>query len=137
MRAKNKKYIIAILAVSLLICLVIGSAILFPAPDQLTYLQNQINENGHCNVSSGDMNFDIQADTAIIENNTLILKRKAITGEESYVVINSKSNPMLAKSVSIRFITTPKEMLELSISDAINKQVSFPGTFVFKNGMQK
>jgi hypothetical protein len=131
MKPKYKKYEIAAIAVTLVFCLVLAVLLLFPVPDQLTYLQNMVIKNGRCTVSSGENDFDIQADTAAIENDMLIFKRSAATGEDSFVVISSRSGSILAKSVSIRFTTNPKDMLELSLQEAKGPQVSF-STMTFK-----
>ena len=131
MRPKYKKYTVSAIFLALVLFFVIAALLIFPVPDQLTYLQKKVIENGRCTVSSGKNNFVIQADKATIENDMLILERLAAAGDDSFVVVNSRSNPILAKRVSIRYLTSPKDMLELTFYEVKSSTVAF-GSMTFR-----
>jgi len=138
LRRKHKFAIVAI-AFALGLSLLLAIVLLLPDRTSLPALQNKIEETGTCSVSAQGIEFVIQADTATIENDTLILETNATTGDNALVLVNANSDTFSAKSVSIRPITTPRDMLELKFHQlqavSAGPTFSVPGTLVMmRNG---
>jgi hypothetical protein len=119
MRAKYNRPAILTLLAALGLCLLLAAFQLPPDHDSLSSLQKSIVETGTCTVFAGPSYYVIQADMAEIENDKLVLTRSIAEGDNSRVVLSMKSGaPAYAKSVSIRFLKEPTDMLELSLDQA-------------------
>ena len=115
------------------LCLLLFALPLSPDPDSLTYLKAMIAEQGWCSVSARGDNYYIEADIAKIDNDALIFKRAATSGYNSLVVVRANSgSPILAKSVTIRFIKDPRDILELSLHEPKHGEINSYGTFTMK-----
>jgi len=115
-RLKNKKAAIGALALALAVCLLLAALLLFPGRESLPSLQKTIVKDGSCSVAAGGDDYVIRADIALIENDTLLLKRATATGDSSLVVVHSDAGFVIsAKSMSIRYIASPEERAELTI----------------------
>ena len=116
LRRKHKFAIVAI-AFALGLSLLLAIVLLLPDRTSLPALQNKIEETGTCSVSAKGIEFVIQADTATIENDTLILETNATTGDNAWVIVTADARSARARSVSLRFITSPRDMLQLTFHD--------------------
>jgi len=113
----RRKLTIVAIAFALALCLLLAILLLLPDRDSLSALQRRIADTGTCRISTPASDLVIQADTARIENDTLILERNAPTEDSSSVRISMNSDTFSAKRVSVRFIASPKDMLELTFYD--------------------
>jgi len=106
---------------------------LSPAPKPLADLQAMVVEKGWCSVSAGGDEYHIEADIAKIDDDALILTRTATSGDNSMVLFRGNSaSPTLAKSVTIRFVKDPRDILELSLHDAKHGEIKMDGTLTIK-----
>ena len=105
------------IAFAFALCLLLAALLLLPARDSLAALQREIAETGTCRIPTPASDLVIQADTARIEDDMLILERNAETGDNSLVVVHIFANSIAARRVSIRFMTSPKDSLELTLHD--------------------
>jgi hypothetical protein len=128
LRPKRKFAIVAI-ASALGLSLLLAIVLLLPDRTSLPALQKKIEETGTCSVSAQGIEFVIQADTARIENDTLILERNATAGDNAWIVVSANARSIYARSVSLRFITSPKDTLELTFHD-----LQSTGTVLYKVG---
>lgn len=114
-RARHRRAVVAI-ALALGLCLLV-IWLLLPDRNSLSALQERIAETGTCSISTAITDCVIQADTARIENNALILERNAEAGDDAWVVISIGVHSVSAKRVSVRLTTSPKDTLELTLYD--------------------
>jgi len=115
-RPRHRRAIVVMaLALGLFLLLVIF--LLIPDRNSLAALQKRITETGTCSISTAITDCVIQADTARIEDDTLILARHAATGDDAFVVISIGVHSVSAKRVSVRLTTSPKDILELTLYD--------------------
>lgn len=114
MLRRGRRYAIVACAAVLGLSLPLAIVLLLPDRHSLSALQKMIEETGSCRVSAKGINFVIQADTARIENDTLILQTSATTSDNAWVVVSANACSASAGTVSVRFITSPKDMLELT-----------------------
>ena len=133
MRAKYNILAVLTLLAALGLCLLLVAFQLIPDHDPLSSLQKMIVETGSCTVFAGGNACVIQADTAEIENDKLVLTRSIAEGDDSRVVVSTKSGaPAYAKSVSIRFLREPTDVLELSLDQAEFGKIKTSGIMCIK-----
>lgn len=106
---------IAVVALALGLSLLLVIFLLLPDRYSLAALQKRIAETGRCSISTAMADCVMQADTARIEDDRLILERHAETGDDSWVVISIGVHSVSAKRLSVRLITSPKDTLELTL----------------------
>ena len=129
MKPRFKTLTVLVACAGTALCLLLFALQSFPDPESLAYLQEMVAEKGCCSVSVAGDDWVIHADTAKIENDSLILKRNATTGDDSLVVITVNSgSPAFAKSVSIRFIEDPNDSLELTVHQLERGNVKTTGS---------
>ena len=133
MKPRFKIFAILVAFVIAALCLLLFALPLSFDPNSLAYLKAMIAEKGWCSVSARGDDYYIEADIAKIDNDALILKRTATSGDNSLVVVCGNSgSPILAKSVTIRFIKDPRDILELSLHEAKHGEIESYGTFTKK-----
>jgi len=116
MKPNLKTRVILTACAGTILCFLLFALHFAPDPESLTYLQKMIADKGWCSISLPGNDCVIHADIALIENDSLILKRKGTTGDDSLVVVGINSGfTASAKSVSVRFIKEPADILELTL----------------------
>jgi len=116
-RPKHRKLVLLTCAIVLALCLLLTTLLLSFDYDSLASLQKTIHEDGSCTVSAGALEFVIQADIAEIKDDTLVLRKSGTTGDDALVLVRANSRSVRARSVSLRFLSSPKDVLELSLHD--------------------
>jgi len=133
MKPRFKIFVFLVPFVIAALCLLLFALLLSPDPDSLAYLQAMIIEKGWCSVSVRGSDYIIMADLAKIDNDALILTRTATSGDNSLVVVAGNSgSPVLAKSITIRFIKDQNDILELSLHEPNLGKINSHGTFTMK-----
>jgi hypothetical protein len=133
MKPRFKTLAILVACVGTALCLLLFALQLSPDTESLDYLQEMVADKGWCSISVAGDDCVIQADIAKIENDSLILKRNATTGDDSLVVVSMNSgSPALAKSVSIRFTREPTDMIELSLNQPECGEIKTSGIMCIK-----
>lgn len=121
-RPRCKRFAVVFFVVVPGLFLPLAALFLLPDCESLSSLQKMVAEDGRCSVSTGAGDYVIQADIAHIENDTLTLRRRAATGDDSWVIVGPViagpgPGTISAKSVSVRFITTTKDKVQLTFHD--------------------
>jgi hypothetical protein len=123
MKPRFKTLTILVACAGTALCLLLFALQLFPDPESLPYLQEMVAEKGWCSVSVEGDDWIIQADTARIENDSLILKRNATTGDDYPPSLHS---PIGFTCAAQRENVAPPHV-RLRPGKALGKHIATPG----------